>query len=71
MLYIHLYESVLPLFKSFILTFEQDEPMMHKLHEKLIDATRCFLTCFLKPEVIAVDSPKKLHALDVSLQANG
>jgi hypothetical protein len=68
-MYISLYQSVLPLFKSFVLIFEQHRPMVHKLHDKLVDTTRCFLACFLKPEVLNVKSAKALQKIDVKDQS--
>ena len=46
------YEAVLPMFKSFILTFEQKTPQVHKLHLKLAEVTRDFFACILKHESI-------------------
>ena len=48
----NLFLSVLPLFKSFILTFEQKEPLMHRLYRSLIENFRAFLGCFVKFEMI-------------------
>ena len=36
------YEAVLPMFKSFILIFEQKTPQVHKLHLKLAEVTKGF-----------------------------
>jgi hypothetical protein len=65
MLYVDLYMSVLPLFKSFILIFEQSTPMVHKLHDELVDTARCLLGCFIKPEHIKGKSARKLEKLNV------
>ena len=46
------YEAVLPMFKSFILIFEQKTPQVHKLHLKLAEVTRDFFACILKHESI-------------------
>ena len=48
----NLFMSVLPLFKSFILTFEQKEPLIHRLHRSLVEDFGAFLGCFTKFEVI-------------------
>ena len=40
--------SVVPLFKSFILTFEQKEPLIHQLHRSLVENFCAFLCCFTK-----------------------
>lgn len=42
----YLYCRVLPMFKSFVLTFEQKEPMVHKAHDELTELFRSFLACF-------------------------
>ena len=57
---------VLPLFKSFILTFEQKEPLIHRLHRSLIENFRVFLGCLMKFEVINDTSYNKLNSIDVS-----
>ena len=46
------YEAVLPMFKSFILTFEQKTPQVYKLHLKLAEVTRDFFACILKHQSI-------------------
>ena len=44
----NLFISVLLLFKSFILTFEQKEPLIHQLHRSLVENFCAFLCCFTK-----------------------
>ncbi|RUS83267.1 hypothetical protein EGW08_008990, partial [Elysia chlorotica] len=44
--------SILPLFKSFILTFEQKEPMVHRLFDELKLVLKTFLTCYLPHEYV-------------------
>ena len=48
----NLFMSVLLLLKSSILTFEQKEPLTHRLHRSLVENFRAFLGCFMKFEVI-------------------
>ena len=48
----NLFISVLPLFKSFILTFEQKEPLIHRLHRSLVENFGAFLGYLTKFEVI-------------------
>ena len=48
----NLFLSVLPLFKSFILTFEQKEPLIHRLHRSLVENFGAFLGYLTKFEVI-------------------
>ncbi|XP_022111404.1 LOW QUALITY PROTEIN: uncharacterized protein LOC110990631 [Acanthaster planci] len=40
----NLYLSVLPLFKSFILIFEQKQPMCHRLHDEMVDLFKHFFS---------------------------
>jgi len=46
-------KSVLPMFKAFLMIFEQNTPQVHKLHDMVVDTYRHFLACFLKPEKLA------------------
>ena len=64
-LYMGLYCSILPMFKSFVLMFEQKEPMVHRLHDELTELFRLFLACFIKHEAIKDLNAKKLAGLDV------
>ncbi|RUS84189.1 hypothetical protein EGW08_008029 [Elysia chlorotica] len=59
--------NVLPLFKSFILKFEQKEPMIHKLYDAMEDTMTSFFARFLKIECI---KDKKLHRIDVDDKEN-
>ena len=56
--------SVLPLFKSFILTFKQKEPFW--LQRSLVENFRAFLGCFMKFEVINNTPYSKLNLIDVA-----
>ena len=58
--------SALPLFKSFILTFEQKELIIHRLHRSLVENFRAFLGCFMKVEVINNTPNNKLNLIDVA-----
>ena len=57
--------SVVPLFKSFVLTFEQKKPLIHRLHRSLIENFRAFLGCFTKFEVFNDTPYNKLNLIDV------
>ena len=59
------YEAVLPMFKSFILIFEQKTPQVHKLHLKLSEVTRDFFACILKYESIKGLTSSKLEKLNI------
>ena len=65
LLMMSMYQSVLPLFKSFILMFELKEPMMHRLHDEQTDLFRHFLACFLKQENLKDVSAAHLKKIDV------
>ena len=59
------YEAVLPMFKSFILVFEQKTPQVHKLHLKLSEVTRDFFTYILKCESIKGLAGSKLKKVNI------
>ena len=46
-----IYDSVLPLFKSYVMLFQQEQPLMHKISYEQIDVVRTFLPYYVKPEV--------------------
>ncbi|XP_072181906.1 uncharacterized protein [Diadema setosum] len=62
----HHYTSILPMFKSFVLTFEQKEPMIHKAHDSITDLFRQFLACFIKHEGVSELTARQLAELDIS-----
>lgn len=64
-LHINFYTSVLPIFKSFVLVFEQKEPMVHRLHDSFKEVVQSFLCCFMQIEVIKKLSSKKLASVNV------
>ena len=66
---LHMYCSILPIFKSAILSFEQKVPMVHRIHDDIIDVTKKFLSVFLCPEKIADLSAPALKALNVHDEA--
>ena len=59
------YEAALPVFKSFILIFEQKTPQVHKLLLKLPEVTRDFFVCILKHESIKGLTGWKLKKLNI------
>ena len=61
-----IFVSVLPFCKSFILTFEQKEMLIHRLHRSLIENFYAFLGCFMKFEVINNAPYNKLNLTDVA-----
>ena len=48
-----LYQSVLPLFKSYVMLFQSEKPLIHKVYYKQVDAMRTFFSYFVKPDVLA------------------
>ena len=58
--------SILPFFKSFILTFEQKEMLIHRRHRSLIENFYAFLGCFMTFELINNTSYNKLNLIDVA-----
>ena len=58
--------SVLLLFKSFVLTFEQKESLIHRLHRSLVENFRAFLSCFTKFEVFNDMPYNKLNLIDAA-----
>lgn len=63
---LNMYLSVLPMFKSFVLSLESKEPRIHTLHDRLEDLFRNFLLCFMKPEVFKDLSVSQLASLNIS-----
>ena len=55
--------STLPLFESFILIFEQTEPNIQKLYDKLKSVVKSFLGCFLRLKDAKI---KQLAEMDIS-----
>ena len=62
----NLFISILLLFKSFILTFEQKKPLIHQLQRRLVENFRTFFGCFLNFEVINDTPCSKLNLIDVA-----
>ena len=48
-----LYESVLPLFKEFVMLFQKSTPVIHKVYYLQIELFTEFLSYFMKPHVVA------------------
>ncbi len=65
LVHVYMYLSVLPLLKSFILTFEQKKPMVHRVHEEHMSLLSHFLACFMKQEVLKNVTPSQLKRLNL------
>ena len=62
-----IYDSVLPLFKSYVMLFQREQLLIHKIYYDQIDVVRTFLSYFVKPEVLAkCKNAKQLVAIDLS-----
>ena len=61
---------MLHLLMSFVLVFEQKEPMVHHLHNELKETLRSFLACFLKIEKVKSISEKKMLQINVKEKDN-
>ena len=66
MLIMHQYDVIYPMFKSFVLVFEQKTPQIHKLYSKLVEVLRQFLSAFMKFELIKNASGSALKAIEIS-----
>ena len=65
-LHCNLYIHVRPLIKSFVLIFQQKEPMVHRLFDELKSCMQSFLGCFIKIENITSLTAKQLSKVKVA-----
>ena len=49
--------------------FQKKETQIHKLHDEVVDLTKSFLACYLKPEALIM-SDSQLKKVDVANEAN-
>ena len=54
------------LFKSFIVSFEEKEPLIHRLDKILVENFRAFFSCFMKFEVINDTPHNELNLINVA-----
>lgn len=66
----YLYLSVLPMLKKYVLLFEVQEPLIHKMFDQQVNLMTDFMACFVKPEALTQYEGKKLVNLDVEDNAN-
>ncbi|CAM4714558.1 unnamed protein product [Leuciscus chuanchicus] len=59
------YLGVLPIFKEYVMVFQESKTLVHKLHDKQLEVFINFLACFIKPEHLKM-SPNKLLELDLA-----
>ena len=67
-LYMAVYLDVLPMFKSFVLVFEQKVPLIHRLSDEQMDLMKSFLSCFVKHKSVKDLSGQNLLDLVVNLE---
>ncbi|XP_030828178.1 uncharacterized protein LOC115919185 [Strongylocentrotus purpuratus] len=60
---LHIYTSILPMLKKYVLYFQSVTPLVHKLNDKQQDLLKDFLVCFIKPEIL---NTQALHKVNVS-----
>ena len=65
-LHLSLYTHILPLIKSFVLVFEQKEPLVHRYHDELRECMQTFLCCFIKVENVKKLQSEDLKTFDVT-----
>ena len=51
-LYTSFYHSVLPTFKSYVLLFQSDRPLIHKVYHKQVSLVKEFFSYFIDPELV-------------------
>lgn len=67
--YFDVYNSVLPIFKKFILSFEKKTPQPHIIHDEQVSVFKSFLQFFVKPEYIR-ECDKDLASMNLSSDEN-
>ena len=61
------YQSVLPIFKSYVMVFQSETPIIHKVYLQQISIVKKFLSYFVKPEDLA-KCKKGKHFLKLDLK---
>ena len=52
-LYTSFYQSLLPTFKSYVLLFQSDKPLIHQVYHKLVSLVKEFFSYFICPDVLS------------------
>ncbi len=63
--YLTFYQETLPMFKSFVLVFQKSEPMVHTLHDELVELAETFLACFVKRKKVKSLKSSELKKLNL------
>ena len=62
-----IYQTVLPLFKSFVMLFQEEKPLIHKIYFEKVSIIKNFLSYFVKPDVlVACETGKQLKKCNLS-----
>ena len=65
-LLVSFYKTVLPLFKGYVLVFQSDTPIIHKVYYKQVSLVKEFYSYFVNPSVLEkCKTAKQLLALDL------
>ena len=59
------YNSILPIFKCFVLIFEQKSPQVHRIQSEISELIRDFFSCFTKHESLKGLTGSKLEKLNI------
>ena len=66
-LFTSFYHSVPPIFKSYVMMFQGDSPLIHKVYYQQVNLVKEFYSYFVKPSVVAkCKKGKRLLKLDLS-----
>ena len=60
------YHAVLPLLKNYVVLFQSNAPLVHKLHDRHEQLFRDFLSCFIKQEELVDKSATQLKNLSLT-----
>ena len=61
------YDTILTIFKKYVMLFQQEKPVIHKIYPKQLELVKTFYSYFVKPEVLKTcQTAKDLKKLDLS-----
>ena len=66
MLIMLFYQAILPLIKNYVVLFQSNVPLVHKLHDRQEQLFRHFLSCFIKQEELVDKSATQLNNLGLT-----
>ena len=65
----HFYNSILPMFKSFVVIFEQRSPQVHRIDSEISELTCDFFSCFAKHKSLKESTGSKFKKLNTKIQS--